>query len=105
MAKVYFNEECPLCKELARLCQSIVGGKIAFVPWQGHFEGTPSDIAVDVDGKLVHGIEAWIWVCQNYPILKHLDWLAKRLGISSGPSGQVLRRSALLFKKLCRRCR
>jgi hypothetical protein len=104
MAKVYFNQDCPLCKELARLSQSIVGGKIAFLPWQDHFQGTPVDIAVELDGKVVHGLEAWTWICQNYPILRGLDWFAGRLGFSSRKSGQMLRGSAHLLKKFCRKC-
>ena len=105
MTKVYYDQECILCKELAGLCQSLVGGRIAFVAWQDYFEGIPSDIAVEVEGELRQGPEAWEWMIQNFPMLKGLDWFARRLGLSKGSTSRFVRGSAHLLKRLCRRCR
>jgi len=105
MTKVYFDQDCILCKELAELCQSIVGGRVAFVAWQDHFEGKPSDLAVEVDGELRLGQEAWEWIIQNFPMLKSLDWFARRLGLSKGSTSKFVRGSAHLLKRMCRRCR
>jgi hypothetical protein len=105
MTKVYFDQECRLCKELAGFCQKLVGGRMAFVAWQDHFDGNPIELAVEVDGELRRGPEAWEWLIQNFPILKGLDWMACQIGLSQGSTSRVVRGSAHLFKRFCSKCR
>jgi len=104
VVKIYYDHNCALCKELARLGQALCSGNISFLPWQHFSDDPPRDIAVEVEGQLLKDQVAWEWITKNFPGLKSLDWFADRMGLKSGQTSRLLRGSAHIVRSFCKSC-
>lgn len=114
---VFFDENCPLCRQLAAFVQRRALPGMRFCGWQSvaqNAEGREqmpdinwtlpaNELRVWYPGGLLEGTAAWAFLIAQHPDLSALDWLARRLGLVN-EAAQLLRGAAGLLRALCPRC-
>lgn len=105
-AVVFYDENCPLCQDLAQLMGKLASAKVLRFEPAG-IEGVQS-LTVEVTDASGHitglvGPDAWKWLLAHHPALAPLQWLAAKLGLTD-PAANAVMNGADLLRRFCRRC-
>ena len=106
---ILYDENCPLCMNLAGLASRRSRQKIAFLPW-GKFrihQGKQSSQQLQLgywDGeRLFEGKEAWRYLLSKHPDFSSLNWAAEKLNLTDQVS-KFMQKTGWTLRKLCGRC-
>ena len=99
-AVLYYDGECTLCKTLAEFTLKRCRGEIEIAPWSGEKLAT---IALEIEGRTYQGRHAWEHLLLLDPYFKQLNWLAKKIGLTTVLASSLMTLS-MGMKKVCRSC-
>lgn len=105
MNTVLFDDNCTLCRTLATWVATRSGDAMTFKSWQSHYgdDSAPAVLRVLTGSGELDGPAAWEFLLQQVPDLSSLNWLAQRLGISTGVA-RALNSAGQFSRRLCRSC-
>ena len=105
---ILYDENCPLCMNLAGLASRRSKNALEFLPWS---EFNVPDITPDEqvklgfwDGKtLYEGAQAWQKLLELHPDFSILNWAAEKLQLTEKLS-RLMQGAGYTMRRLCGRC-
>ena len=105
-AIILFDDQCPMCRNLASLAARKAPRDLAFRSWQeftGHTDERPDALGLWDGQQLLSGAPAWKALLAKHPALGGLNWAAARLNLTD-QTATTLSTVSRLVRNLCTRC-